>query len=385
LRLVVALLTLVAIAGAIGTARADRAETLRSYWNADRTRIYSDVAVTRDDGTTEVRRVPGGSVDGIGMIQIALLGDGSRRIDFVPSTTTSHAPLRWAGSCVFLTPDAAGSKAIAFPDELAAILAAAGEWNDAAGTCSYLRLIVETPEPHDVAVDGRNVIKFREDVWAHGGRVDVPEDVFSPDATAITTIHYVDGPARPDNGIILDADIEINGIDFAMATGCERTCVTRALGGAIEDLQNTLTHELGHVIGLGHTCFVPDPRHPGADLPVDGTGKPIPSCDLGPAQLGKTIVDATMYNYQAPMETSKRTLSPDDVDGACHAYPIALDPGVCAPVSMPLRSGCAVAPGGPRGAGGLDLALVAAAVLLGRRRAARSSAAQQGRRVILGP
>jgi hypothetical protein len=358
----------VAAAAASSTARAATVDTLRSYWNDTRTTIYSDIVVTHDDGTQESRRVLGGTVDGIGMVQIALLGSGELAIDYVPATNKSNAKLHWSGSCVFITPDSGGTKALAESDVIAALTAAASAWNDQAGTCSYLRYTVNPVEKLDVGYDGKNVLKFREDFWGHGGN---KNDPFKMAATAITTLMFIDDASRLDNGTILDTDIEVNAINYAMAVGCETRCRTNATSGVVEDLQNTLTHELGHVLGLGHTCYSSDTDT--ASVPKDNTGQPAPNCNLG-AALPPTVTMATMYPFQVPMETSKRNLSPDDINGACTTYPIDHDPKVCAPVEIAPK-GCALVAGGggaegPVGAGvlGLLMALRARACSRSRRR-----------------
>src|SRR5437879_1350837 len=85
-------------------ARADKVVARTSYWTRDGGRILSDVLVARDDGRIESMTVPGGTVDGIGMIELPL-AIGTR---FVNETDRSHSKLHWGGSCVSLTPDAGG-------------------------------------------------------------------------------------------------------------------------------------------------------------------------------------------------------------------------------------------------------------------------------------
>ena len=67
---------------------------------------------------------------------------------------------------------------------------------------------------------------------------------FSRAAIAMTTITYVHA-----TGEILDADIELNDQDFRF-TSCDpeedAACTPHY------DLKNTMTHELGHVLGLAH-------------------------------------------------------------------------------------------------------------------------------------
>jgi hypothetical protein len=151
---------------------------------------------------------------------------------------------------------------------------------------------------------------------------------------ALTSVLY-----DPTTGRIIDADIEVNGWDgvagqivaqgaslpkhgwyFTCYPGTQpaATCSTYGQGScAFMDLQNTVTHEVGHFVGLGHS-------------PVAGS---------------------TMERSTQPREVSKRDLAADDQAGVCAIYP---EPsGGC---------GC----GGGAGAGAASL-LVAALALRPRR------------------
>ena len=135
----------------------------------------------------------------------------------------------------------------------------------------------------------------------------------------------------------------------------------------IADLENTLTHELGHVQGLAHNCW----DHITDTPPIDNLGNPIPDCN---SSLPASIVMATMYPYaRTPGETSKRNLTGDDVQGVCDVYPPTGTPPAC---FQAVRSGCAYA-GGPCGnlpqASGALLTLLTLLLLpmLGRARARR--------------
>jgi MYXO-CTERM domain-containing protein len=341
-----------------GVTHAATVERVRSYWSDDGTTIFSDVIVTNDDGTQESQRVFGGTVDGIGQMKIAVYGQ--LPVDFVPTTSAKGAHLHWASACVFITPNSRGTTDLAFSDVMAAITASIDEWNDVAGSCSYLRFMLEPPATTDVGKDGKNVIVFRQDHWAPGGSAD-PALAYDTGATAITTLSFIDDASRADNGTILDTDIEVNSINFGMGVGCETTCRSMAPNNkTIEDLQNTLTHELGHVLGLSHTCFRPDRSHPTA--PLDGNGDTVPLCSLG-SFLPDDITQATMFPFEGPGETSKRSLSQDDIDGACSIYPVASDPKTCEGVNLQ-KSGCSLTGSGPGEEPPVGEALVLAAALV---------------------
>jgi hypothetical protein len=352
-------------------ARATERVPLRSYWDDGGSAIYTDVMVLHDDGRAEVVRELGGSVDGIAMIQFTLYARAPGEISFVPTLNSTDARLRWSNSWVFLTPDRAGAPDVPGEGEMEALETALGVWNASVEGCSYMRFVLKDREPLEVGLDGKNTVKFRGEKWCRPARGDTPEKCYDAGATAITTLFFVDRESRPDNGMILDADIEINSVDYAMAVGCESRCVTDARTGIVEDLQNTLTHELGHVLGLDHTCWPFEEEEP----PLHHDGTPAPLC-RPISSLPQWVIEATMYNYQEPRETKKRTPEQDDVMGICTIYALADDPKLYTEVDVSTGAGCcAVAGGGAgrRGApAGILVFLAAATWLFGRKLRARA-------------
>src|SRR4029450_623884 len=81
--------------------------------------------------------------------------------------------------------------------------------------------------------DGENRLVWHTDEWLD-----------SPAALALTPAVF-----RRTTGEITDADIDFNGVDYTWTTTDPPELV-------LTDVQNTATHELGHVLGLAHT---PDP------------------------------------------------------------------------------------------------------------------------------
>jgi reprolysin-like metallo-peptidase family M12B len=365
------------VGGGVGVAGAETAQPLRSYWNPAHSAIVSDVRVVRDDGSVEEAQVAGGTVDGITMVQIPL-GLG---VEFVRTANKFGSRLHWSGACAFISVDAAGTRQLTLDAETKAIQAAMDAWNDQPA-CSYMRYMMAASERLEVGYDGKNTIKFRDDRWCRPG-LNCPDDcaklsqpsqcpIYKGGATAITTLFFVERQGAPDDGTILDADTEINAVNFAMAVGCETQCLTMATRGVVEDLQNTMTHEFGHMLGLAHTCDDIDDPYVASSAPKDDQGQPIPccnaECDFG--LLPAKVTDATMYNFQDAMETKKRTLSQDDINAVCAVYPSASDPHVCAPVQISSSGGCSVG-GEPSIPGGV-VALALAALLVTVRACSRS-------------
>jgi hypothetical protein len=148
-------------------------------------------------------------------------------------------------------------------------------------------------------------------------------------------------------GEILDSDIELNAADYRFTVEDGPPCSGGSQDGCVEtDLENTLVHEIGHVIGLGHS----------ADR------------------------EATMYARSAEGETSKRDLAADDREALCAIYPAGGPTSVCEPVeNCPSGSGKSRAGsgGGCGTAGAAGLAGLGAVLplLWRRRRAGRGGGA----------
>jgi hypothetical protein len=181
------------------------------------------------------------------------------------------------------------------PDAIAAdieriVLASMVPWNLL--DCSDMGLILGPPADDPLAgfdwaagsgePGNENVLVFRNndpndpvDAWLH-----------QLGALAITTVTFESNLGR-----LLDADVEVNDSSFSFSI-----CDPEALACNVTfDLQNTLTHELGHVLGLDHS--------------VDS--------------------EATMFASAPRGDTSKRTLAVDDADALCTVYPSGAPAGEC--------------------------------------------------------
>jgi MYXO-CTERM domain-containing protein len=349
---------------------------VRSRWTADGDRIITEATVRTDSGDVTVTQF-GGTADGLTMrefpgptplvsgmrVDVAARKDYdlSRRMHVVVDNvkvnayppgyvrtgpTAAGSYLYWESGCVFITVDTEGTKQIPGDLEFRIVDNAIGAWNDAAAGCSYMRLINEGRKEIEVGRDNVNVIKFRDTTWCRPATKDAPPKCHPDSAAGITTATFVDDMSSPRDGAIVDADIELNGEHFAISDGGQ------SLGTAncLSDLQNTLTHELGHLLGLEHTCLAPgDPPR------VDDQGAAVPSC--GNASAAQQ--EATMFNFQECGETKKQTLTPDDIAGVCGIYPKAEYPGTCERVDD--GTGCCSSGSGPAG----PLALVGFVLLTG--------------------
>jgi uncharacterized protein (TIGR03382 family) len=147
---------------------------------------------------------------------------------------------------------------------------------------------------------------------------------YDPNAIAVTII-----TVNPQTDEILDADIALNTAAHTFAALPDDS----SIGGPYDDLQNTLTHELGHALGLAHNT-----------------------------------TDATVVMYPgAPTgQVSKRVLASDDKAGLAFLYGSAASPTT--PEGAP-AVGCQSVAAGP-----WAIAAVLALVALSRRRTAAVTA-----------
>lgn len=252
-------------------------------------------------------------------------------------------PLEWHRRCFTYAIDRRGSVSMPLASIRAVAARSFATWEDV--DCAGTSLGFAFMEADELALcqdaeyssnDGNvNVIAFVDDFEAR---------MLMPSAYAVTIVWHSES-----TGEIYDADILVNEERGPYGVCPEIGC----LDGTV-DLENVLTHEAGHFLGLAHSA----------------------------------VLDSTMY-YEAPRgQTDKRSLDPDDVAGICAAYPTGSLPDDC---SFRPRHGldvdcenessgrCSAAAPGATGRPGAAIASLlvgaSALVVLGRRRRRMRSAA----------
>ena len=217
------------------------------------------------------------------------LGLGSTAAAYERSLTTEGLGISWCANGVRIpyVLNAKGSDDVPFEALENAVVQSFEAWSSEA--CTSLDLAYEGVT--NSAFVGRaqsgpneNLVVFQETEadWIH------PRDVI-----ALTTVTYCRqaGGLCQYIGHILDADIELNGAYVSFSVD-DNPPAQRF------DIQNSLTHEVGHLIGFDHNCS-------------EAAG----SCS-------RRDREATMYESAPAEEVQKRTLAADDLEGVCAVYPI---------------------------------------------------------------
>lgn len=188
---------------------------------------------------------------------------------------TANGMAHWDTQPVGYRVHHAGSADLSDGSDLAAVRASFAAWSDLAGAAFTFRFDGLTnleATAGAVGSEGTNLVVWRENPaeWVAEGN--------SPLYYAVTTLSFDRCSAA-----LVDADIEVNGGYHTFSTSDD---------GVAVDIQNVLTHEVGHVVGLDHS----------ADT------------------------SAVMYARAAAGETSKRNLKQDDLEGVRYLYPVVGDP-----------------------------------------------------------
>jgi hypothetical protein len=180
-----------------------------------------------------------------------------------------------------LSPRTAGDKG------RAAVSAAFASWQAVAASCSDFTYTEDAGAPDNLVIWRQTSCASAApsgDPCFTDGTCDDKYGCWDGDTMtlAVTSLTY-----SRSNGAIERAEIQLDGLDFLFTNVDSPPCQENAQSTACvaSDIQNTLTHELGHVIGLDHT------NAPGSTMaptsPVGETSKRV--IDMGTAQGFCTI------------------------------------------------------------------------------------------------
>ncbi|HXU79979.1 MAG TPA: hypothetical protein VN914_01190 [Polyangia bacterium] len=250
---------------------------------------------------------------------------------YVRAVTPSGAPWHWDRPVLTLEVHAGQPGPELTSDELVgAVSGAAAPWGQAQLGCTSVAITVEgdSAATGPVKRDGVNRVVFRRHEWCPDPR-EPGEPCYVPEILALTH-----DQVQLRTGRILETDIEVNAVNHRWT---DLVAHPGAVAGG-RDLQNALTHEIGHVLGFAHSCrLMPD-----EPIDEDDQGRPVPFCsEAGPAALASTMVASISEN-----DVDRRTLTEDDQRGVCEVYPKGIVRGATqgGPAAEP-RGGCAVSAG----------------------------------------
>lgn len=286
------------------------------------------------------------------VLAVALLGSTAPYVRSKVDTGVTNDPnahcFWWEGGSTFTYHQSqAGNSATTGDTEFTAIHNAFNSWQQVMDQCGSLTL-AEGPRvtSRDVGYDqtagavNQNIVVFRDiscniaapssDPCHQEGFCGNKFDCwwYPAGTIALTTSTY-----DTNTGKLYDADVEFNAARFVFTTVDSPMCASQPYSQSCVayDVQNTMTHEAGHVIGLDHT-----------DAP------------------------GSVMNPTAPVgELSKRTIDSGSRSFVCDVYPKGAKAVDCVATKPPPSGGCSAT-----GAAGSGL-LGAAAVALGLVRALR--------------
>lgn len=257
----------------------------------------------------------------------------------------SCSAVYWKQSCVFVQPDSRFVADLPAQDVERIIQKSLNNWMSKT-TGSFVKL-------HFLPADGVKETTYKDHlsvvVFRSGSRFCRPATqsgdqggefvCYDSSAAAVTTVSYVNKKGDPSDGRIVDADIEMNAVNNQFVEIGKPLPPMESRNQT--DLENTLTHELGHLLGLDHTCRL------GTDSSclTDDKGQPRLLCDTidklrstNPAY--QTIYETAMFAIAPAKDVEKRTPKADDIAGVNAASPLDKDPKICEQPGTGESSGC---------------------------------------------
>ena len=184
--------------------------------------------------------------------------------------TDDGIPIRWYTEQVTMVGDSAGTADVPGTAEWQAVTASMATWNQV--DCDQPKLEFNGLKKDAVIGYSKNGSNLNVIRWVNDKQEWEDRYIGNDEVIAFTTVMF-----DQKTGEILDADMELNDWNFTFTVSGVRSEY---------DVQNTVTHELGHVLGMDHST------HP----------------------------DATMFYSANKGDINKRTLSQDDMDGLCYLY-----------------------------------------------------------------